>query len=379
MGHEAETLRRRNRELSILNSIAQALNQSVQIEDALQAVLAAVAELLELTSGWIWLFHDGTVSSYLAASQNLPPVLQKYPEKMRGSCYCLSTFREGDMAGAANVNVVECSRLAGVVTGTDGLLYHASIPLYAHGKKLGVMNVASADWRELSTEDLQLLYTIGDMLGIAVERARLFDQSVRLGALEERNRLAREIHDTLAQGLTAVSLQLESADALLDSDAPPEKVQSAVQQALMLTRANLAEARRSVLDLRARPLQNKSLPQALMQLVKEREFPFTVQLALDVPSLPPGIETGLYRIVQEALTNAARHASAATVVVQLAQLDDVLTLTIRDDGVGFDPKAIPTDRFGLISMRERANLLNGSLQIDTTAGQGTQIRVTIPL
>ncbi len=100
-------------------------------------------------------------------------------------------------------NVVTCSRLKNLVDGTDGLRYHASIPLYAHGKQLGVLNVASTDWRELSQEDLQLLYTVGDLLGIAVERARLFARSAHLGALEERNRLARELHDTLAQGLTA--------------------------------------------------------------------------------------------------------------------------------------------------------------------------------
>ena len=134
-----------------------------------------------------------------------------------GYCYCLDTYKRGDLEGAANVNVLTCSRLDGLVDGTDGLRYHASIPLYAQEKKLGVMNVASPGWRSLSPEDLQLLYTIGDLLSISVERAELFARSTRLGAVEERNRLAREIHDTLAQGLTATALQLESADALLDA------------------------------------------------------------------------------------------------------------------------------------------------------------------
>lgn len=378
MGDEAEKLRQRNHELSILNIIAQALNQSVQIEETLQSVLASVAELFGLTSGWIWLFHDGTLTSYLAASQNLPPILQKYPQKMHGSCHCLSTFREGELEDAANINVVECSRLSGVVDGTDGLLYHASIPLYAHGKKLGVMNVASPDWRELAPDDLQLLYTIGDMLGIAVERARLFDQSSRLGALEERNRLAREIHDTLAQGLTAVSLQLESADLLLEGAVGTEKAHSAVQQALHLTRANLEEARRSVLDLRASPLQNQPLPQALAQLVNEGDYPFEVTLAFDCPPLPPNLESGLYRIVQEALTNAARHADATAVSIKLAQKGAQLVLTISDNGAGFDLESVEKDRFGLVSMGERARLMNGRLQIDTDRGQGTRIQVTIP-
>ena len=206
---KAEKLRQRNRELSILNSIAQALNSSVDLAQALQGVLEQVASLLDLQTGWIWLLDEETGASYLAAAQNLPPVLGENPRRMEGSCYCLRTYREDDMEGAANINVVTCSRLEKVVDGTDGLRYHASIPLDAHGKKLGVLNVASPDWRPLSAGDLRLLHTVGDMLGIAIERARLFAQSARLGAVEERNRLAREIHDTLAQGLTAVSLQLE--------------------------------------------------------------------------------------------------------------------------------------------------------------------------
>ncbi|MCA9919314.1 MAG: GAF domain-containing protein, partial [Anaerolineales bacterium] len=264
----ARQLQRRNAELSIINSMAQALNRSVDLEQTLRAILAQVADLLDLQTGWVWLLREDDNQSYLAASQNLPPALAHHPHKMEGSCYCLDTFREGDLAGAANVNVVTCSRLKNLVDGTDGLRYHASIPLYAHGKKLGVLNVASADWRQLSPDDLQLLYTIGDMLGIAVERGRLFERSAQVGAVEERNRLAREIHDTLAQGLTAVSLQLESADALLEADADPARIRQMVQQALALTRANLEEARRSVQDLRAAPLAGRTLVEALALLAE---------------------------------------------------------------------------------------------------------------
>ncbi len=218
---DGDRLRQRNRELSILNAIAKELNAQLSLDRALQVALTQVARLLDLQAGWVWLLREDSGDSYLAATLDLPPALADSPEHMEGTCYCLDTFRAGDLAGAANVNVVTCSRLKNLVDGTDGLRYHASIPLYAHGKQLGVLNVASTDWRELSQEDLQLLYTVGDLLGIAVERARLFARSAQLGALEERNRLARELHDTLAQGLTAIALQLESADALLETGASP--------------------------------------------------------------------------------------------------------------------------------------------------------------
>ena len=212
-------LQRRNRELSILNSIAQALNRMVDLQAMLQTVLAQVAELLNLRTGWIWLLAEHSGEPFLAASQDLPPALQDSPQSMEGSCYCLDTYQAGDMEGAANVNVITCSRLQDLVSGTGGLRYHASIPLNAHDQQLGVLNVASTDWRQLSDDDLRLLHTVGDLLAIAVERAYLFDRSAQIGAIEERNRLAREIHDTLAQGLTGIALQLESADALLSSGA----------------------------------------------------------------------------------------------------------------------------------------------------------------
>src|SRR5947209_4831811 len=202
---DTEKLKRRNRELSILNAIAEALNREVDLSQALQVALAQVARLLDLRTGWIWLLREDTGESYLAASLNLPPALANVPQRMEGHCHCLDTFRAGDLDGAANVNVVTCSRLQWLDAGagTGGLRYHASIPLYAHGKPLGVLNVASPDWRRLSAADLRLLYTVGDLVSIAVERARLFARQAQFGATAERNRLAREIHDTLAQGLAA--------------------------------------------------------------------------------------------------------------------------------------------------------------------------------
>jgi two-component system, NarL family, sensor kinase len=377
---DANKLRQRNRELSILNTIAQALNQSVDINQTLQSVLAQVANLLDLQTGWVWLLHEeDEMASYLAAAQNLPPIMTNDPSKIEGSCHCLNTFREGDLDGAANVNVIECSRLHGLKEGTANLRYHASIPLYAHGKKLGVLNVASTDWRELSQDDLQLLYTIGDMLGIAVERARLFDKSIQLGAVKERNRLAREIHDTLAQGLTAVSLQLESADALLELESDPESIRKTVQHALALTRINLEEARRSVMDLRATPLEGRTLIEAVRELALQCTIPVTLNILGSSQPVPPRIESSVYRIVQEALTNIEQHAQAARAELQLHITLADIKLIIQDNGRGFDLDTIPRTRFGLVGLNERVKLVNGRLRLHTSPGQGTRLEIEIPL
>ena len=379
---DTEKLRLRNRELSILNAIAEALNRSVDLNQALEAALAQVAGLLDLQTGWVWLLHEDSNGSYLAAAQNLPPALANNPRRMEGRCYCLDTFRAGDMDGAANVNVVTCSRLWGLVDGTDGLRYHASIPLYAHGKQLGLLNVASTDWRELTEDDLRLLYTIGDLLSIAIERARLYTRSAEYGAAEERNRLAREIHDTLAQGLAAISMQLETADALLESASDRESIQRTIHQALALTRTNLEEARRSVLDLRAAPLEGRNLGEALeaiaRRIAEEHGLILDFSVNASVRPLPVRVETGLFRIAQEALTNIARHAHAKNVTVKLLVLTDKIKLIVIDDGRGFDPDQVHPDRFGLRGLHERAKLLGGKLKVESSPGCGTRVEASIP-
>src|SRR5215210_7572148 len=376
-------LRRLNHELSVLNAIARELNGSVNLGETLEFTLSQVAELLGLRTGWIWLMNEDSSEAFLAAVQNLPPVLSNDPRRMDGSgyCYCLDTYKRGDLEGAANVNVLTCSRLDGLVDGTGGLRYHASIPLYAQEKKLGVMNVASPGWRSLSPEDLQLLYTVGDLLSIAVERARLFARSTRLGAVEERNRLAREIHDTLAQGLTATALQLESADALLDAGS--EGVHEPLHRALSLTRSNLEEARRSVLDLRAAPLEGRPLSEALKSLVDRWEAETGINARYGEVNgsrpLPPRVEAALYRTCQEALTNVARHAGAGRVTVRLVATPDRVRLVVQDDGRGFDASEVPEDRHGIVGMRERAEVLGGTLEVRSGPGEGTRIEATVPL
>ncbi|MCH7611508.1 MAG: GAF domain-containing sensor histidine kinase [Chloroflexi bacterium] len=380
---QAEILLRRNRELGILNQIAQALNREVDLDRALDAALAQVAELLHLRTGWIWLLREGTDETYLAAAQNLPPGLADRPHRMEGPCYCLDTFRAGDLDGAANVNVVTCSRLSKLVDGTGGLRYHASIPLYSHSEKLGVLNVASADWRELSPGDLQLLYTIGDMLSIAIERARLYESSVELGAVEERNRLSRDIHDTLAQGLTAISLQLETAEAMLDEQGDREKIREAVHRALDLARQNLDEARRSVQDLRAASLEGRTLSEALADLVEETQAAAGVEIEYTATGgsrpLAPRLESGLYRIAQEAVNNLVRHSNASHASVVLTSTPEWVSLTIEDDGSGFEVDSRAEGHYGLQGMQERARLLGGTMELQSELGSGSRLEVRVPL
>ena len=395
---ETTSLLRRNRDVAILSAIAGQLNRKIDVHEALQEVLVQVTRLLGLQTGWVWLLGERD-APYLAAAQSLPPYLADHPQRMTGSCLCLDTFLQGDLEGAANINVLRCSRLKNAERDKDpsslGLRFHASVPIYASETPIGVLNVASEDWRELEEEELQLLHIIGDQIGLAIQRARLSAEhtraAARLATIEERNRLAREIHDTLAQGLTAITLQLETADALVTSR--PERAGEAIRRALSLARANLEEARRSMIDLRAAPLQDHTLPEALAALVRETtqeaiEIEYHYTPTPDFPTLPQRLETALYRIAQEALSNAYKHAQPQHISLTLAIEDGEVYLTVQDDGIGFHPDEVTqaaqasrtsSGHFGLTGISERVKLLGGVLCISSEPGDGTCLSVCVPL
>jgi two-component system, NarL family, sensor kinase len=377
-------------ELSTLTALAQALSGPADLAESLEAALATVADVLGLETGWVWLL-DESGEPRLAAARALPPALRDHRDAMHGDCYCLKTFRAGDLSGAANVNVVWCSRLAILIDDDRGdevgrLQCHASVPLAVGDRRLGMLNVASRDWRVLSQAELNLLTTAGALVSLAVERSRLEAASARALAAEERNRLAREIHDTLAQGLAALTMQLEVADALAgtprDTDA---RLTAAVGRALVLARSTLDEARRSVLDLREAPLEGRTLREALEGMATQARAASSRRLKIDViastdvdDALPPAVEGGVFRIAQQAIANAVQHAQASHIVVRLTHDSDQLSLRVEDDGLGFEPATVAGDRFGLIGMRERARLLGGTLTVESSPGGGTAVEVSIP-
>jgi two-component system NarL family sensor kinase len=414
---EQQSLFHENRELGILYEIAGYLNRQIDVHEALQEVLARVTELLGLRTGWVWIFNEQG-EPVVAASQYLPPYLADHHERMTGSCICLDTFMQGTSERPSNVDVLRCSRLKNAERDSDpsalGLRFHSSVPIYAGNTLLGVMNVASEDWRELDYKELQLLHIISDQIGLALQRASLSAEhtraAARLATIEERNRLAREIHDTLAQGLAAISLQLETADTLAESR--PERTHEAIKRALKLARSNLEETRRSVMDLRAAPLQGYSLAEALTNLIKQErstlahteehrlglqenhpvndptKYPMNYHYHYSppqpFPTLPSRVEAGLYRIAQEALTNARKHASASHIKINLIAEEQWASLIVEDDGIGFDPEkvaqqsGISSGHFGLAGINERAHILGGSICIQSAPGAGTRIEVSIP-
>jgi two-component system NarL family sensor kinase len=379
--------RQRDRQVyyfATLKEIAETLNNGVSLQATFASALPLVIELLRLHTGWLFLL-DEQDAFVLAAHHELPPALAYPGPAWDDTCECQRLARAGSLRHGAQV--VECSRLRSATGDRQGLAYHASVPLIKGDRLLGILNVATSEWDVFTPQDIEILSAIGHQIATAIERTQLADHATRMALVEERNRLAREVHDTLAQELSGIALQLEAADALLDTS--PQRARARLRQALGRVRESLDEARRSVLDLRAGPLERQALPAALEELGRrfatETGVAVNIQLAPAGRRLPARVEEALYRIAQEALVNVRRHAQATTVQLDLRLDAGQVHLAIADDGIGFDadqPADSPQTQghgFGLIGMRERARLLNGIMQIRSCRGAGTQIEVSIPL
>ncbi len=234
---------------------------------------------------------------------------------------------------------------------------------------------------ELADANARLEAALAENAGL---HAQLLTQAREAGVMDERQRMAGEIHDTLAQGLTGIITQLEAADA---TGAQPTDRRRHVLTAAQLARESLAEARRSVHALRPRPLDGAHLTEALAEAVARwsERTGTAAELATTGTARPllPDIEVALLRTAQEALANVAKHAGASWVRLTLSYMEDLVTLDVRDDGGGFDPAAVPAHTpdgggFGLPAMRERLHRVAGTLAVESEPGAGTAVSACVP-
>ncbi|MBM2622377.1 sensor histidine kinase [Actinoplanes sp. LDG1-06] len=233
---------------------------------------------------------------------------------------------------------------------------------------------------ELAEANTKLADALRENAGL---HAQLLAQAREAGVLDERQRMAGEIHDVLAQGLTGIVTQLEAADA---AAARPADWRRHLDNAKGLARESLTEARRSVQALRPQPLDRAGLAEAIGELVTDWSRVQQVVAELITTGTPrvllPEIEATLLRTAQEALANVARHAGAGRVALTLSYMEDVVTLDVRDDGAGFDPDAprlvSESGGYGLAAMRERLARIAGSLTVESEPGAGTALSACVP-
>ncbi|XID95857.1 sensor histidine kinase [Paenibacillaceae bacterium WGS1546] len=215
---------------------------------------------------------------------------------------------------------------------------------------------------------------------LSTNNAELASQARMSAVVEERQRLARELHDAVSQQLFAISMTATAAGRTLDHDF--ERARRQVELIEEMASAAQSEMRALLLHLRPVHLEGKRLEQAIPELVEEMKAKVPVDIAIDIEQdlpLNKGVENHLFRIVQEALSNTLRHAKATRMDIVLQRRGDSVRLGIKDNGIGFDPQVKKQASYGMTNMEERVNELGGSLNIASAPGKGTRIEIRVPL
>ncbi|MHB1160417.1 MAG: GAF domain-containing protein [Chloroflexota bacterium] len=386
-------LLRRNRELAALNLVASAVSQSRTLQEVLESALDRSLQVTSLATGWIWLLGEEGSSLKLGAEVGFASRECLEREKnMAGGCVCREVISSGQARFVEGADG-RCSMLS-----TGGFFGHLSVPLIAKGHALGVMNLATVEPRDFSQEELDTLGAIGNQIGVAIENARLWEELIRKEELrfqlldkiiaaqeEERKRIARELHDETSQALTSLIVTLK----LMGESGNPAEMNRLAEEARQIVSGTLTAVHDLARELRPSALDHLGLGPALERFAREYanrhrlELDFQV-LGLEGVRLSPRVETTVYRIVQEALTNVARHARAHRAAVLLERRQDRLVVIVEDDGEGFDQTRVEgegADRpsLGIFGMRERAALVGGAITIETNPGAGTTVFVEVPL
>ncbi len=392
------TERRQRQQIEALNEIGRTITVSLDVEDVFPVFAAAARRLVEHDRAGVDLVSDdGTAFETLAWAAHYPNGFSwgdRVPLDETNLTLVLSTDApvwSNDLQGDPRVEKQRDRELVE----REGIASVIAVPLRANGRAFGILTFSSRAPGRYSESDVGVVQQVADQIAPFLANVRLYRQVRALAAAEERNRLAREVHDTLAQGLTAIALQLDAAQLLLP---PGANAAPLVAEARELTRRSLEEARRAVWGLHPSPLEHRTLAEALEAEVADfgRRSSLAASFALRGEPRPLDAEraTALFRIAQEGLHNVEKHAQASRVRVELEFRADgspeagpesgeaAVVLRVADDGRGFAPESVqPTadGGFGLTGMHERARLAGGTLEIESAPGWGTRLIVQVPL
>jgi signal transduction histidine kinase len=254
------------------------------------------------------------------------------------------------------------------------------VPLLSRGSVLGAINFLYLPKQEPGEDEKVFLKAVTDQAAVALENARLFAEVRDKVALEERQRLARELHDSVSQALYSITLHAKTARMLLERDL--KQAADSLEYVLSLAKAGQSEMRALIFELRPESLEEEGLVAALQKQADALEARYEIKVVATLCSEPEAsleVKEAVYRITQEALHNTVKHARASNVEIRMECTPDQLTLGITDDGVGFETRGDFPGHLGLRSMRERASRLGGTLEMDSGPGKGTRIRARVPV
>ena len=391
-----DALVRRNEQLSILNAVATTVNQSLDLEDILGQALDEVLRLTGIDAGAIFLQEEMLGNLELLAHRGLSEEAAHLASRLGmldGACG--GVLELGQLIVVPDISRYRGRRAESLKREELKTLVH--VPLTSKGCTLGSMCIGTRRQHEFNKGEQELLTAIGSQIAVAVENARLYAEVQHKEQLrgellreiitaqeEERKRIARELHDDTSQALAALLYAAEEGMEMSSL----EEVKEMLEGMRMLAVRTLDGVHKLIFDLRPTMLDHLGLVPALRWFAQSRLEPTGVRVKIEERSdprrMPTEVETALFRVVQEAITNIARHSAARNARITFDFNDEAVTVDVADDGIGFDiiELALSPDSgrgLGLMGMRERVEVLDGEIEIISSFGYGTQVQIRVPI
>jgi signal transduction histidine kinase len=379
-----EDAERRARETAALLEVSRVVVSSLDPGEVLGAILDQLGAITEHTGASILLITDDAFEFVEARSitGQRAPIGARIPltigpllaEKMkRGDVVIIDDVRADEPIATDYRAVI---KFVGVPDRPPFNVIRSwmSVPLALKERVIGALTISWTEPAYFTPEKARLARAFADQASIAIENARLYEQAQQFAATEERQRLARELHDSVSQALYGIALGARTARTLLDRD--PAAAAEPVEYILSLAEAGLAEMRALIFELRPESLENEGLNAAIRKQVEAVQARHGIEVSFqscDEPDLPLPVKEAAYRIAQEALTNVVKHSQATRVSVTLSAAGNGLLLEVEDNGKGFDVTGEFPGHLGLRSMKERTEKVGGTLEIASEGGAGTRV------
>ena len=362
----------RTKELAALYQADEELLSYLQLDELLEALVDVAVNIFGTDKSSLLVWDAKRNKLVVGASRGFTAETFDYMTFGVGDGVIGTVMSTGEPAVVEDTHNEQ--QVATYITQPEGIHSFMHVPIKVKGQLFGVFNFSYLMSRTFSDDEQRLFIALAQRAAMAIENAQLYEQAQFAATTEERQRLARDLHDAVTQTLFSSSLIADVLPRIWERN--PEEGRRRLEELRQLTRGALAEMRALLMELRPSALVEVELGDLLRQLseafIGRSRIPVQVDIDISL-QIPPDVKVGLYRIVQEALNNIAKHAGASQVTLALRTWRKGLELTIADNGRGFDPSGISSDHLGLKIMSERCREIGVSLSVDSQIGTGTKI------
>ena len=362
----------RTKELAALYSADEELLSYLQLDDLLKAMVNVAVDILKTDKSALLVWDAKRKKLEVGAARGFSP------ETIQKMSFRIGEGVVGTVMSTGEPAVIEDTyvnpQVATYITQPEGIRSFIHVPIKIKDQMFGVFNFNYLTPRKFSTEEQRLFIALAQRAALAIENAQLYEQAQSAATIEERQRLARELHDAVTQTLFSSSLIADVLPRIWERN--PEEGRKRLEELRQLTRGALAEMRTLLMELRPAALVEVELGDLLRQLSEAFTGRSRIPVEQDIDGeieIPPDVKVGLYRIAQEALNNVFKHANASKVLIAVVDRPDGLELSIEDDGRGFDPEVVSSDHLGLKIMNERSKEIGVQLEISSQSGAGTRV------